>query len=114
MGYHDMGPSGWRADHHIAYGVWNGQVERTDDKLAFRHGLRILCPFRAGYSLSTNLNPKADVWVSTRIDTEHLLDHLGIDRLPYAPQGADLLFASNFTKQFLEKISAVIGICASP
>jgi pimeloyl-ACP methyl ester carboxylesterase len=83
-------------------------------KLAFTQGLRIICPIRAGYGLSENIDPKADVLKSTREDTLQLLDNLGIDRLPYLTQGNDLIFAADLAVHHPEKVSEIIGLCARP
>ncbi|MGB5864871.1 MAG: hypothetical protein WBG95_11305 [Sulfitobacter sp.] len=81
MDYQDMGPADCAPiiRSHMGYGMvgWTEPMI----KLAFPHGLRVLCPIRASYGLSTNLDPKTDVLVSTRADTEYLLDQLVIDRL---------------------------------
>ncbi|WP_298361633.1 LuxR C-terminal-related transcriptional regulator [uncultured Litoreibacter sp.] len=114
MDYHDMGPiTGAPVLYsHMGYGLarWHEPMI----KLAFTQGLRIICPIRAGYGLSENIDPKADVLESTRDDTLHLLDHLGIDRLPYLTQGNDLIFAADFTVHHPEKVSEIIGLCARP
>ncbi|OJI94493.1 hypothetical protein LY10_01468 [Planktotalea frisia] len=47
-----------------------------------------------------------------RDDTLFLLEHLGVNRLPYLTQGNDLIFAADFTKQHPDMISEIIGICA--
>ena len=114
LDYHDMGPvTGVPVLYsHMGYGMvrWHAPML----KLAFAHGLRIICPIRAGYGQSDNIDPQADVLVSTREDTVHLLDHLGIERLPYLTQGNDLIFAADFAAHHPEKISEIIGLCARP
>ncbi len=112
--YHDMGPiTGAPALYsHMGYALvrWHEPMI----KLAFSLGLRIICPIRAGYGQSDNIDPKADVLQSTRDDTLHLLDHLGIDRLPYLTQGNDLIFAADLTAHHPEKVTEIIGLCARP
>lgn len=114
MDYHDMGPiTGAPVLYsHMGYALarWHAPML----KLAFRHGLRVICPIRAGYGQSDNLDPNADVLEATRQDTLHLLEHLGIKRLPYAPQGNDLIFAVDLAAAHPEVISEIIGICARP
>jgi len=114
MDYHDMGPADGAPIlfTHMGYCVvrWHGPMI----KLAFQHGLRIIVPIRAGYGHSENINPKADVLKSTRDDTTALLDHLGIEKLPYVSQGNDLIFAADFAGQFPDRITELVGICARP
>ncbi len=114
LDYHDMGPvTGVPVIYsHMGYCMarWHEPMLR----LAFAHGLRVICPIRAGYGHSDNLDPKADVLKTTRDDTKALLKHLGIDRAPYLTQGNDLIFAADFAGHFPEMVSEIIGICARP
>ena len=114
LDYHDMGPiTGAPVLYsHMGYGLvrWS----RPMINLAFKHGLRIICPIRAGYGQSSNIDPKEDVLASTSDDTLLLLNHLGIDRLPYLTQGNDLIFAADFAAKNPKIISEIIGICARP
>lgn len=114
MDYLDMGPvTGAPALYsHMGYCLarWHEPMVR----LAFSLGLRVICPIRAGYGLSDRLDPKADVLTTTREDTKALLDHLGIQRLPYLTQGNDLIFAADFAGHYPEMISEIIGICGRP
>lgn len=114
LDYHDMGPvmGAPVLYSHMGYGLvrWHGPMI----KHAFAQGLRIICPIRAGYGHSDNIDPKADVLGSTREDTLHLLEHLGIERLPYLTQGNDLIFAADFAVHHPEKVSEIIGLCARP
>jgi pimeloyl-ACP methyl ester carboxylesterase/DNA-binding CsgD family transcriptional regulator len=114
MDYHDMGPiTGAPVLYtHMGYGQvrWHEPMIR----LAFRHGLRVICPIRAGYGHSSNLDPKADVLAATRDDTLCLMAHLGLNRLPYVPQGNDLVFAVDFASKHPEKITEIIGLGARP
>ena len=114
LDYHDMGPiTGSPVIYsHMGFGLvrWHEPMI----KLAFAQGLRIICPIRAGYGHSDNIDPKADVLKSTGEDTLHLLDHLGIDRLPYLTQGNDLIFAADLAVHHPQKVSEIIGLCARP
>lgn len=114
LDYHDMGPvTGAPVLYsHMGYGLvrWHEPMV----KLAFAHGLRVICPIRAGYGQSDSIAPKADVLKSTREDTLLLLKHLGIERLPYVTQGNDLIFAADLASHHPEVVSEIIGICARP
>lgn len=112
MYYHDMGPRDGAPIlfTHMGYGMvrWHQPMLR----LAYRHGLRVIVPIRAGFGQSDNLDPKADVLAKLREDTCALLDHLGIDRLPYGCQGNDLIFAVDFTGHFPDRVTEIAGISA--
>ena len=97
---------------HIGYCLarWHEPMIR----LLFKLNLRIICPIRAGYGHSDNLDPKADVLEATRNDTLFLLTHLGIKRLPYLTQGNDLILAADFTANHPDMISEIIGVCGRP
>lgn len=114
MQYHIMGPpTGSPVLYsHIGYCLvrWHEPMLR----ILFELNIRVICPIRAGYGLSDNLDPKADVVETTRKDTHFLLQHLGIKRLPYLTQGNDLINAAYFTVNHSEMISEIIGICARP
>ncbi len=114
MNYLDMGPATGAPIlyTHMGYGMarWHGPMV----KLAFQHGLRVIVPIRAGYGHSDNLNPKADVLAATRDDTQVLLTHLGIARLPYVTQGNDLIFGADYARHNPDQVSELIGICARP
>ncbi|MEP5153006.1 helix-turn-helix transcriptional regulator, partial [Planktotalea sp.] len=114
MDYHDMGPiTGAPVLYsHMGYCLTRWHAPML--KLAFKEGLRIICPIRAGYGLSDNIDPKADILASTRDDTIHLLKHLKIDRLPYLTQGNDLIFAADLASHYPDLISEIIGLCARP
>jgi DNA-binding NarL/FixJ family response regulator/pimeloyl-ACP methyl ester carboxylesterase len=114
MDYHDMGPANGAPMlfTHMGYGA--ARWHRPMIQLAFQLGLRVIVPIRAGYGHSENIKPKADVLESTRNDTIHLLDHLGIARLPYGCQGNDLMFAMDLAGHFPDRITEIAGICARP
>ena len=114
LDYHDMGPVTGKPVlySHMGYGIvrWHAPMI----KLLYSEGLRVICPIRAGYGESDNIDPKSDVLKSTREDTLHLLKHLGITRLPYLTQGNDLIFAADFAGQHPDMVSEIIGLCARP
>lgn len=114
LDYHDMGPANGAPVIHSHMGYCMARWHAPMLKLLFQHGLRVICPIRAGYGHSDNIDPKADVLAATRSDTIELLEHLGIDRLPYLTQGNDLIFAADFAGHSPEKISEIIGLCARP
>lgn len=114
MDYHDMGPiTGAPVLYsHMGYCMvrWTAPML----KLAFQHGLRVICPIRAGYGQSSNLDAKADVIATTRDDTLFLLDHLGIAQLPYVASGNDLMFATDLAAKRPDVVTEIIGVCARP
>lgn len=114
MDYHDMGPANGAPIlfTHMGYCAvrWHAPMIR----MAFEHGLRVIVPIRAGYGHSENLHPKADVMQSTRDDTRVLLDHLGLEKLPYACQGGDFLFSVDFAAHFPDRVTELIGMGARP
>lgn len=114
MDYHVMGPpTGAPVLYsHMGYCLvrWHEPMVR----MLYDLNLRIICPIRAGYGRSDNIDPNADVLVQTRRDTLALLQHLGISRLPYLTQGNDLIFAADFGAQHPDMINEIIGICARP
>lgn len=114
LDYHDMGPITGAPVLYSHMGYCLARWHRPMVELAFKHRLRVICPIRAGYGQSDNLDPKADVLAATRADTKFLLDHLGITRLPYVTQGNDLIFAADFGAEFPGMVSELIGICARP
>lgn len=114
LDYHDMGPATGAPVLYSHMGYCMARWHEPMLRLAFAHGLRVICPIRAGYGFSDNLDPKADVLKTTRDDTKALLEHLKIDRAPYLTQGNDLIFAADFAGHFPEAVSEIIGICARP
>ncbi len=114
LDYHDQGPPNGAPVlfSHMGFGQlrWTGPML----KLAFKHGLRVICPVRAGYGQSTPIDQGADVLEVTRDDTRALMDHLGIEKLPYVSQGNDLIFAADLAAEAPERVSEIIGICARP
>lgn len=114
LDYHDMGPVTGAPVLYSHMGYCMARWHAPMLKLAFHSGLRVICPIRAGYGHSENIDPKADVLETTRADTLHLLDHLGIARLPYVTQGNDLIFAADLAAHHPDRVSEIIGICARP
>ncbi len=114
MDYHVMGPATGSPVlySHMGYCLvrWHEPMVR----MLYDLNLRIICPIRAGYGKSENIDRKADVRASTRHDTLFLLQHLGISRLPYLTQGNDLIFAADFAAHHPNMISEIIGLCARP
>ena len=114
MYYNDMGPATGTPVLYSHMGFCAARWSRSMLKYAFRYNLRIICPIRAGYGPSTNLDRDADVMEATRDDTLALLDHLGIARLPYLTQGNDLIFAVDLAIQRPDVVSEIIGMGARP
>ncbi len=114
MDYHEMGPPNGAPILFTHMGYCLARWHDPMVKLAFQLGLRVIVPIRAGYGHSDNIHRKADVLASTRQDTCFLLDHLGIERLPYVCQGNDLIFAADFAGHFPDRITEIAGICARP
>lgn len=114
LDYHDQGPPDGAPVlfTHMGYGQLRWSASML--KLAFEHRLRVVCPIRAGYGLSSNIDRKADLLAITRADTLFLMDHLGIECLPYVAQGNDLIFAVDLAAERPDCISEIIGICARP
>lgn len=108
--YHDMGP---RAGHPILLSHMGSCMVRWPRSmltLAYEKKLRIICPVRAGYGHSTAHTPASDPFQATRADALALLDHLGIDRLPFAVQGSDLPLGLDLAAHHRDRISALIFI----
>lgn len=114
MDYHTMGPVTGRPVLYSHMGYCLARWHEPMVRLLYDLNLRVICPIRAGYGKSDNLDPSADVLASTTHDTLFLLQHLGIDRLPYLTQGNDLIFAAHFTANHPEMVTEVIGICGRP
>lgn len=112
--YLDMGPASGAPVLYSHMGFCAVRWSRSMLKHAFRHNLRIICPIRAGYGPSDNIDRHADVIQATRDDTLALLDHLGIARLPYLTQGNDLIFAVDLASRHPDVVAEIIGICARP
>lgn len=114
MYYHDMGPPDGNPVLLSHMGSAMVRWPRAMVKLAFQNNLRIICPIRAGYGQSDNIDLDADVLESTSRDTVFLLDSLGITCLPYAIHGSDFPLAADLIAKNPKLISELIGIGARP
>ncbi len=114
MDYHDMGPVTGRPVLYSHMGYCLARWHAPMIKLAYRHSLRIICPIRAGYGQSDDINEKEDVLATTRADTLFLLELLGIKRLAYLTQGNDLIFAVDLAANHPDVVSEIIGLVARP
>jgi pimeloyl-ACP methyl ester carboxylesterase len=114
LDYHVMGPPDGLPILYSHMGYCQARWSRSMIGLTFKHGLRVICPIRAGYGQSDNLHPKADVLQATRADTLLALETLGISKLPYIAHGNDLIFAADLVCDRPDMISEIIGVCARP
>ena len=114
MDYHEMGPANGAPVLYSHMGYCMARWPAAMLKIAFAEGLRLVCPIRAGYGQSDNMDLKADVLATTRTDTLFLLDHLGLKKLPYVVQGNDLVFAMDLAAQYPDRVSEIIGLGARP
>lgn len=116
--YHDMGlPTG---NPVLISHMGSCMLRWTPDmlRMAFRKNLRVICPIRAGYGNSDHHSDAQtndrNVLEATSADVTHLLDHLGITRLPYAVMGTDFPLAAHMVASRPDRISALIGIGGRP
>lgn len=114
MTYHDMGPPNGNPVLLSHMGSAMVRWPRAMIKLAYKKNLRIICPIRAGYGQSDNIDLDADILDSTSRDTAFLLQSLGIIRLPYAIHGSDFPLAADLIAKEPHLISDLIGIGARP
>ena len=114
MDYHEMGPANGAPILYSHMGYCMARWHAPIVKLAFSQGLRVICPIRAGYGHSDNMNIEDDVLDVTRADTLFLMDHLGLKRLPYVVQGNDLIFAMDLAAHHPDRVSEIIGLGARP
>lgn len=114
LDYHVMGPADGAPVLYSHMGYCQARWSRSMIKLCHKHGLRVICPIRAGFGHSDNLHPKADVIAATRYDTVQILDRLGISKLPYIAHGNDLVFAVDLIAERPDLIPELIGICGRP
>lgn len=114
MDYHDMGPVTGAPVLLSHMGYCMVRWSRSMIALAFQHGLRIICPIRAGYGNSDNIDLSADILDVARTDTLALLNHLNISRLPLISQGNDLMFATDLAARHPTLVTEIIGIGARP
>jgi len=73
MDYHEMGPANGAPVLYSHMGYCMARWHAPMVKLAFRHGLRVICPIRAGYGHSDNMHLTDDVLEVTRADTLFLM-----------------------------------------
>jgi DNA-binding NarL/FixJ family response regulator/pimeloyl-ACP methyl ester carboxylesterase len=114
MDYHEMGPANGAPVLYSHMGYCMARWHAPMIKLAFAHGLRVICPIRAGFGRSENMNMGDDVLAVTRADTLFLMDFLRLTRLPYVVQGNDLIFAMDLAAKHPERVSEIIGLGARP
>lgn len=112
--YHDMGPPSGDPILFSHMGSCMARWSRSMIGLAFERNLRIICPIRAGYGHSVDLDQNAEPFEAVRQDTIFLLESLGITRLPYAVQGSDFPFAADLIANHPQFVSELIGIGARP
>lgn len=112
--YHDMGPPNGNPVLFSHMGSAMVRWPRAMVKMCYQHNLRVICPIRAGYGQSDNIDLDADVLESTSRDTVFLLERLGIAHLPYAIHGSDFPLAADLTAKNPDIISEIIGIGARP
>lgn len=108
--YHEMGPQTGNPILFSHMGSCMVRWSRSMIHLAFENNLRVICPIRAGYGNSDHLAANADLFASTRNDTNFLLNSLRVERLPYAVQGSDIPLAADMIANNPEKISELIAI----
>ncbi|MFK7791542.1 MAG: LuxR C-terminal-related transcriptional regulator [Devosiaceae bacterium] len=114
MMYHDMGPPSGDPVLFSHMGSCMARWSRSMIHMAFECNLRIICPIRAGYGHSDNLDLKTDPFEVTRSDTVFLLKSLNIARLPYCVQGSDFPFAPDLVAHHPGLISELIGVGGRP
>ncbi|WP_137699869.1 LuxR C-terminal-related transcriptional regulator [Marimonas lutisalis] len=78
---------------------------------AARRGIKVVVPVRAGFGQSTPLPRGSELSRVIPQDYAHLLDHLGIDRLPMISLGGDFFFSAHFHDAYPDRVSALIA-CA--
>lgn len=112
--YHDMGPPTGDPVLFSHMGSCMARWSRSMIHLAFERNLRVICPIRAGYGHSDNLDPNADPFEAACDDTMFLLESLRIPQLPYVVQGSDFPFAADLIAKQPDSVSALIGIGGRP
>lgn len=112
--YHDMGPSTGDPVLFSHMGSCMARWSRSMIHLAFERNLRVICPIRAGYGNSDNLDPIADPFEAACDDTMFLLQSLRIPQLPYVVQGSDFPFAADLIAKRPDIVSELIGIGGRP
>lgn len=112
--YHDMGPPSGDPILFSHMGSCMVRWSRSMIHLAFECNLRIICPIRAGYGRSDNLDPNADPFEAVCDDSVFLLESLNIRRIPYVVQGSDFPFAADLIAKHPDIVPELIGIGARP
>lgn len=112
--YHDMGPPTGDPVLFSHMGSCMARWSRSMIHLAFERNLRVICPIRAGYGHSDNLDPNADPFEAACNDTMVLLESLRIPQLPYVVQGSDFPFAADLIAKQPHIVSELIGIGGRP
>lgn len=112
--YHDMGPK--EGDPILLSHLGSCMVRWTQPmlRLAYDHRLRVICPIRAGYGQSELPKGAYDPFALTTEDTLALLNHLGIDALPYVVQGSDFPLAAHFASSQSARITELISLGGRP
>lgn len=114
MDYHEMGPANGAPVLYSHMGYCMARWHAPMVKRAFEQELRVICPIRAGFGQSDNLQPDDDVLRATRSDTLFLMDTLNLGQVPYVVQGNDLVFAMDLAGKHPDRISEIIGLGARP
>ncbi|MEE9429113.1 MAG: LuxR C-terminal-related transcriptional regulator [Paracoccaceae bacterium] len=112
--YHDMGPPTGNPVLFSHMGSCMVRWSHSMIRMAFERNLRVICPIRAGYGHSDNLDPSENTFDAVRGDTVFLLESLKISRLPYVVQGTDFPFAADLIAKRPDIVSELIGIGARP
>jgi len=112
--YLDMGPPTGDPVLFSHMGSCMARWSRSMIHLAFERNLRVICPIRAGYGHSDNLDPNADPFEAACDDTMFLLESLRIRQLPYVVQGSDFPFAADLIAKQPDSVSELIGIGGRP
>jgi pimeloyl-ACP methyl ester carboxylesterase len=114
MDYHEMGPANGVPILYSHMGYCMARWHAPMLRVAFEHGLRVICPIRAGFGHSDNIDPNGDIVAAAREDTLFMMNHLGLKRVPYVVQGNDLLFSMDLAGKHPDRISEIIGLGARP
>lgn len=114
LSYHDMGPATGNPALFTHTGSCMVRWPRSMIHLAFELNLRVICPIRAGYGSSDDLEVSADPLAAASADTAVLLEALDIPRLPYVAQGTDFAFAVDLVSRWPELVTEVLGFGARP
>ncbi|MHA7852848.1 bifunctional helix-turn-helix transcriptional regulator/alpha/beta hydrolase [Roseovarius sp.] len=114
LSYHDMGPVTGNPAILTHTGSCMVRWPRSMIHLAFEMNLRVICPIRAGYGSSDDLELTMHPVAAASTDTAFLLKHLDIQRLPYVAQGTDFPFAIDLVAKRPDLVTEVLGFGARP